>query len=420
MHMTMDSESLFQDGVSDDHRASGRFGDTPTPLMSADKEATMREAEELYDLAKRYQAGDDGVGQNPHKAFELCREAALLGYPAAQYLLGQLYDSGCGTDEDAAQAVDWYRKAACNGDVSAQYELASRYEKGKDVPQDLAESLRWHRSAALQGCAQSQYTLGDAYMNGKGVDADAEYAEAWLRVLSANPNADALQRYSARYLIGDLYQHKEKIAREVGGSGLREANQAFRWTLYAASCDDPVAGYARSTIASFYWYGYGVPRNTERSRYWDDIAVKNAEDMSKLIDYGHSKYIAHLQGDALMTRRERYDAAHDCLTYAAAMDLPDAISYLEIRDTTIADMAAKHKVSDDDIISVLRESGYETILGRAAQPGDKLDGIAVTVIDAHYRNLRLVDAQTVDKAILNEARILDEMRETDRECLRRE
>ncbi len=77
-------------------------------------------------------------------------KAALNGLPAAQQLLGWMYERGLGVDMSDAQAAIWYRKAAEQGNADAQFSLGSMYEEGRGVAQDDAAALTWYRKAAQQ------------------------------------------------------------------------------------------------------------------------------------------------------------------------------------------------------------------------------------------------------------------------------
>src|SRR4051812_46035693 len=64
------------------------------------------------------------------------------GDPRAQYMLGQMSDSGLGPIAlDPREAVRWYRLAAERNYPEAQYALARAYAVGRGVPQDKNQSL---------------------------------------------------------------------------------------------------------------------------------------------------------------------------------------------------------------------------------------------------------------------------------------
>jgi hypothetical protein len=113
------------------------------------------------------------------------RPAAEQGDPAAQYILGLLYQNGQGVAQDYAATARWYRKAADQGHAPAQYKVGVLYEFGLGVAQDYAEAARWYRKAVDQGHADAQYNLGLLYKNGHGVPQDMTRARAWMQKAAA-------------------------------------------------------------------------------------------------------------------------------------------------------------------------------------------------------------------------------------------
>lgn len=70
----------------------------------------QKSAEELLGRARSYERA-----HQPGKAFSLYSEAAKLGLPEAQYLLGVSYEFGDGVEKDLEKARLWYGRAASGG-----------------------------------------------------------------------------------------------------------------------------------------------------------------------------------------------------------------------------------------------------------------------------------------------------------------
>ena len=64
-----------------------------------------------------------GVSRDYSQAHQWLTRAARLGYPDAQYRLGQMYEHGDGVKRDRDTAMDWYRKASNQGDTQAAERL---------------------------------------------------------------------------------------------------------------------------------------------------------------------------------------------------------------------------------------------------------------------------------------------------------
>jgi uncharacterized protein len=97
---------------------------------------------------------------------------ARAGNPAAQYIMGVVYDVGEGVPQNHSEAARWYRLAADQGVALAQANLGAMYFFGLGVVQDDAEAARWLRSAAEQGIPKAQLHLGAMYADGRGVPQD--------------------------------------------------------------------------------------------------------------------------------------------------------------------------------------------------------------------------------------------------------
>ena len=89
------------------------------------------------------------------------REAVDLGFPMAQFDLGQM----CGSDYEKAFA--WFKMSADQGYASAQNSLGDCYYEGKGVEQDYRKAIEWYQKAAGQGYDEAQYHLGDCIITEK-------------------------------------------------------------------------------------------------------------------------------------------------------------------------------------------------------------------------------------------------------------
>jgi TPR repeat protein len=84
------------------------------------------------------------------RAFEYIMPLAEQGNPAAQCIIGSIYDLGLGRPEDFSEAVKWYRRAADQGHPIACNNLEAIYLSGMpSVPQDR-EMAGWYRQKAIE------------------------------------------------------------------------------------------------------------------------------------------------------------------------------------------------------------------------------------------------------------------------------
>jgi hypothetical protein len=152
---------------------------------------------------------------------ELLRQAAELGYVAAQFQLGTAYYTGQGVPQDFQEAVKWYRKVAEQGFAVAQHNLGVAYSKGEGVPQNHEKAFGWYRKAAEQGDSSAQNNLGNMFRRGQGVPKDYVQAVKWYRKAAEQENA------IAQYNLGVAYSRGEGVS--------QDDNEALKWYQQAAS-----------------------------------------------------------------------------------------------------------------------------------------------------------------------------------------
>ena len=90
-----------------------------------------------------------GVRRDYVRAAEWFRLAGGLGrHVEAQYALGDLYFFGRGVAHDYGNARQWYERAARQGHPAAQLVLGAMYERGWGVNKDLVEAFVRYKLAA--------------------------------------------------------------------------------------------------------------------------------------------------------------------------------------------------------------------------------------------------------------------------------
>lgn len=139
-------------------------------------------------------------------------EAAKLGSPPAQYVLGNSYERGrFGCQIDMRVSIFWYNSAARLRDTEAQFALASLYLKGYPGILEINEnySYFWAYEAAVNGHVKSQYAVGNFSENGIGCQKDFSRAMRWYAIAAKNGNENAKKR-----LLAEKNAHM-KLAQKV-------------------------------------------------------------------------------------------------------------------------------------------------------------------------------------------------------------
>ena len=97
-----------------------------------------------------------GTRLDHDKSISLCKQAAIVGYPKAEYELSRMYLAGRDVENSTfgpvspnlAKAFEWCEKSADHGYVVAIYKLGEYYLNGTGVEKDLEKAAFWLRKAA--------------------------------------------------------------------------------------------------------------------------------------------------------------------------------------------------------------------------------------------------------------------------------
>jgi uncharacterized protein len=158
------------------------------------------------------------------------RPEAEAGRSAAQYRLGQTYQTAPVAAREDDSARYWYKKAAQQGHIAAQYELGMMYLRGESVPQSYLRAAQWLRLAAGLGRhLDAQFILGDMYFYGRGVGQDYGAAIDWFRKAAERGHG------IAQHVIGVMYAE---------GWGIEADNlEAYKWLTLALRARDKIQAY---------------------------------------------------------------------------------------------------------------------------------------------------------------------------------
>ena len=138
---TLCSGCNFQHRVKSGERSTCAFCRTAAPRSDEEllarliKRVERKDPNALHIMAQNHGYGKHGIAVDQAKCNELLREAAGLGFPAAQYQLGQLYrDGGMGLEQNEKEALNYFKEAAEGGDLFARHNIAcAERRKGNNV-----------------------------------------------------------------------------------------------------------------------------------------------------------------------------------------------------------------------------------------------------------------------------------------------
>jgi TPR repeat protein len=120
-------------------------------------------AKAQFDLALKYDNGEEGTIKNLKRAVQLYSEAADQGYAKAMWNLAIKYDKGEGVKRNKAMAVKLYVGAADAGERDAQCSVGNMFYEGSTLPKSLQKALHYLQLAAKQDSIKAFFSLGCIY-----------------------------------------------------------------------------------------------------------------------------------------------------------------------------------------------------------------------------------------------------------------
>jgi len=162
-------------------------------------------------LMEYFEMGFDeqNIPSNLDSAHFYLSQAARLGSPDAEYLVGTGYLYGNGYPKNVFKSIEWLEKAAKQNHVRAMDRLLYLYAPDSINPfasSQLQQVINYKRAfevaqlAAKEKLPRASFYLAKAYLNGKGVAKNDSLALFWL-----NESENNYQYVDAELLLGDCY-----------------------------------------------------------------------------------------------------------------------------------------------------------------------------------------------------------------------
>lgn len=136
----------------------------------------------------------DGYDKDYSEAVNNIIDAAEIGYPYCQYILGKMYELGHGVNINSKEAVKWYRILTDRGIDEGKEALGNMYYKGEGVEQNFEEAFKLYKAA------HCNIKIGDMYYKGQGVNQN--YEEAFKCFIKANKH---FTNTFACFRLGEMY-----------------------------------------------------------------------------------------------------------------------------------------------------------------------------------------------------------------------
>lgn len=168
--------------------ASSRQGN----VMSQQCPTGGKEAEELYQLARKYRKGHSGFPRYKEKAEKLFEEALAMGNAKAALQIGQIYmfdyEDELPEGKRKKYMIAMYGQAMKMGCPEGYQSMAECYEKGWGVREDKKKAMELLQKAAEMGSPKAMEFYGNYLIKSQR---QLEQGRQWLQRSMALGNGDA-------------------------------------------------------------------------------------------------------------------------------------------------------------------------------------------------------------------------------------
>lgn len=192
------------------------------PALASTVTVTGAERDQL-----RLEHAQEAVTKHNYRtAFVRFNKLAKRGQPAAQHVVGLMYERGIGVSKNMRKAVAWYQKSAKQDFADAQSKLGHMYLAGNEVVvQDFDQAHNWLAKAAEKGVPEAQFSLGAMHANGQGVKQDLSKAAFFFKQAASQ---DLTEAKEALAKLPPLPSYDEDGA----GQSSRHSGQSL-WSRFA-------------------------------------------------------------------------------------------------------------------------------------------------------------------------------------------
>ena len=186
------------------------------------------------------------IAGDHERARYIAQPLAQSGSPAAQHLLGFLFEKGQSVEKDLEKAKTLYRMAAENGDVDARVSLGVLAAKIGD--HDLA--IQQFTKAAENDDPRAMIRLGLMHSRGDGVEKDFPKAASYFEKAANLNDADGQYHLGFMYLVGRGVTRDLKKTRQYYTQAANQGHILASYNLSALISAQPMSPEERKTAVS--------------------------------------------------------------------------------------------------------------------------------------------------------------------------
>ncbi len=189
-------------------------------------------------------------------------EYDIENHPVNMGVLGTMYLTNLGGQQDFEKARHWFEKGAEKNDVWSIQQLGSMYSSGIfGVKQDFKKAQIYYQKAADLGSALAYAMLASYYMYGEGFGLKKDLDKALLSYEKAIELANEYEKASFMQQLGIFYQFAENDQKKAD----EWHKKAIAHHLQRAEKGDAMAMWS---LGSIYQFGNGAPIDLVKAKNW--------------------------------------------------------------------------------------------------------------------------------------------------------
>ena len=257
-------------------------------VKELEKLVDENDAEAIYQLAFRYDCGEDGLELSQEKAYELHKKGAELGHAPSQNDLALCYSEGLGVEQDDEKGFYWYEQAAKNGSKHGMHGLSICYFYRRE----FEKAFYWAEKSAKLDYIYANYILGGMYENGTGTEVNLDKAIQCYKNVHEDDAPAAFYSLACIYERQGNQEEANKWIEKAADKGNTEAmvylasmydkgvgvvqsdKLAFAWVEKSAQANNLIG---QRLLGGKYYHGTGVEQDHQQARYWFEKAAKQGD-----------------------------------------------------------------------------------------------------------------------------------------------
>ena len=211
----------------------------------------------------------DAKERNPISSANHLLMSSEKGNCVSSYILGLLYESGHGVEQDFKRAKYYFKKSALRGNSNGFYRIGLDFYLGHATSHNYSKAFKYFQKAEKMGSSRGMGGIGLCYLNGEGVKQDYTKAFEYYQKSSELGNSYAMRN------LGLCYSNGEGVKQDY--------TKAFEYYQKSSELGN---SYAMCNLGNCYFNGRGVKQDYKKAIEYYQKSADLGNDCAKkaLID----------------------------------------------------------------------------------------------------------------------------------------